>query len=94
MFFVRERPPAAQKRYGTLGKVMSFVEAEIDASYSVRAFWNPDFTLCADPTNGEPVFIARVQERSKVVWDPQGLTLLNKGSIAVDSALSKFCRPK
>ena len=72
---------------------MSFVEAEIFALYSVRAFWNPDFTLCAEPTEGEPVVIERVQESSNVVWDTQDLTLLTKGSIALaDSALSKFHR--
>ena len=74
---------------------MDFTEAEIDATFTVRAFWSPDFAVYAEIEEQQPILIAEVTETAGVKWNPSGLKCINKPSPELaTAALGKYRRPR
>ena len=94
--WVRIQPtPEREKRNSVLGKIAAFAMSEMDATYTARIFWNPDFNVFAESEGKDAVMLAHVEPDSRVIWDPQGLRVLQKASPEMASAaLDKFRRSR
>jgi len=97
-----QRPPAKQKRYDTLGKVLDWAESSLDGALEPKAFWSPDFKVMI--TTGqqegpmgvkEASLLCEVLEHGEIKWDPTGLGSAGLGSAeAANGAVAKHRRKR